>query len=119
MKIIQETLRALGITRCYKGFKQIEFSVALAVSEEDRLEAVTKEIYMVTASHFNCKWTSVERNIRTAVARVWRIDRALLREMAGYPLPCSPTASEFIEIITSYILRSDQPQQDLPPVPMR
>ncbi len=43
MMTIQEILRLFGITRCYKGFKHIEFSVALAVSEEERLEAVTKE----------------------------------------------------------------------------
>lgn len=106
MTSIQEILRLLGITRCHKGFKHIEFSVALAVSEEDRLEAVTKEIYMETASYFHCKWTAVERNIRTAVARAWKVNRPLLCELAGYPLTCPPTASEFIEIIASYILRS-------------
>lgn len=115
---IQETLRLFGITRCYKGFKHVEFAVALAVSEENRLEAVTKEIYMETASHFNCKWTAVERNIRTAVARAWSVNPALLCEMAGYPLTCTPTASEFIEIIASYILRSSQPQSYLRPVVM-
>ncbi len=110
---IQETLRLLGITRCYKGFRHTEFSVALAVSEEERLEAVTKEIYMETASHFGCSWTAVERNIRTAVARAWRVNRPLLCVMAGYPLDCPPTASEFIEFIASYIMRLNQPQPDL------
>ncbi len=109
---IQETLRLLGITRCYKGFRHTEFSVALAVSEEERLEAVTKEIYMETASHFGCSWTAVERNIRTAVARAWRVNRPLLC-VIGYPLDCPPTASEFIEIIASYIMRLNQPQPDL------
>ncbi len=113
MMTIQETLRLLGITRCYKGFKHVEFSVALAVYEEERLEAVTKEIYMETASHFNCKWTAVERNIRTAAARAWRVNRPLLCKMAGYPLTCTPTASEFIEIIASYILRLNLPQSNL------
>ena len=115
---IQETLRLFGITRCYKGFKHIEFAVALAIAKEERLEAVTKEIYMETASHFNCSWTAVERNIRTAVARAWEVNPSLLCEMAGYPLTCTPTASEFIEIITSYILRSSQPQPYLRPVVM-
>ncbi len=118
MTTIQDTLRLFGITRCYKGFKHVEFSVALAVSEEERLEAVTKEIYMETASHFNCKWTAVERNIRTAAARAWKVNRPLLCKMAGYPLNCSPTASEFIEIITSYLIRSSQPQSNLRPFPM-
>ncbi len=118
MMTIQETLRLLGITRCYKGFKHLELSVALAVSEEERLEAVTKEIYMETASHFNCKWTAVERNIRTAAARAWKVNRPLLCKMAGYPIICTPTASEFIEIIASYILRSSQPQSNLRSISM-
>ena len=70
MTIVQDTLRLFGITRCYKGFKHTSFAICLAIQDESRLEAVTKEIYMETASYFNCEWTAVERNIRTAVATV-------------------------------------------------
>lgn len=110
MTTIQNFLRPFGITRCYKGYKHTAFAIYLAVQEESRLEAITKEIYMETASHFGCSWTAVERNIRTAVARAWRINRPLLCEMAGYPLDTEPTASEFIEIIASYILHSSNTQ---------
>lgn len=110
MTTVQNTLRLFGITRCYKGFKRIAYAVYLAVQDDSRLEAVTKEIYMETASHFNCKWTAVERNIRTAVARTWKVNRPLLFEMAGYPLTFPTTSSEFIEILTSYILRSSKPR---------
>ena len=113
MTVIQDTLRLFGITRCYKGFLHTAYAIQLAVEDEDRLEAVTKEIYMETAFHFNCTWTAVERNIRTAVARAWKINRPLLAEIAGYPLTCTPTASEFIEILASYILRSSQSQLPL------
>lgn len=119
MTTVQDTLRLFGITKCYKGFKHTAFAICLAVQDEARLEAVTKEIYMVTASHFNCKWTAVERNIRTAVARAWKVNRPLLFEMAGYPLSSAPTASEFIEILASYILRSSQPQSQLRPFAFR
>ena len=90
MMSIQETLRLFGITRCYKGFLHTAYAIQLAVENENRLEAVTKEIYMETAFHFNCTWTAVERNIRTAVARAWKINHALLCDMAGYPLTCAP-----------------------------
>lgn len=60
----------------------------------------------------------MERNIRTAVARAWKINRPLLVEMAGYPLTCLPSASEFIEILTSYILRTFLPQSQLRPFVM-
>ena len=72
MTTVQDTLRLFGITRCYKGFNHTAYAIWLAVHDESRLETITKEIYMETASHFNCKWTAVERNIRTAVARAWK-----------------------------------------------
>ena len=49
MMSIQETLRLFGITRCYKGFLHTAYAIQLAVENENRLEAVTKEIYMETA----------------------------------------------------------------------
>ena len=46
MKItMQKTLRALGITRNYDGYRLILAAVQLAVEDEDRLRLVTKEIY--------------------------------------------------------------------------
>ena len=119
MTFIQDILRPFGITRCYKGFQHTTYAIYLALQDESRLEAITKEIYMETATHFGCKWTTVERNIRTAVARAWRVNRSLLLEMAGYPLDTEPTASEFIEIIATYIIRSRQPQSHLRPIAMR
>ena len=77
----------------------------LVLADEDRLESVIKEIYFVTAQHFGCHWTSVERNIRTIVQRAWRVNPTLLGKMAGYPLTDVPTVSEFLEIISAHILR--------------
>lgn len=45
MMSIQETLRLFGITRCYKGFLHTAYAIQLAVENENRLEAVTKEIH--------------------------------------------------------------------------
>lgn len=106
LTMIQDALRPFGITRCYKGAKHTVYAIYLAVTEGERLEAVTKEIYTETASHFGCKWTAVERNIRTVVSRAWRVNPDLLCEMAGYSLTTAPTSSEFIEIIASHIIRS-------------
>jgi len=106
MTTIQNVLRPFGITRCYKGFEYTVYAIHLAVTESERLESVKKGIYMETASHFGCRWTAVERNIRTVVSRAWQVNPELLNEMAGYPLDVSPTASEFIEIISSYIIRT-------------
>lgn len=87
MTTVQDTLRLFGITRCYKGFQHTAHAICLVVHDESRLEAVTKKIYMETASHFHCKWTAVERNIRTAAARAWKVNRPLLFEMAAIRWP--------------------------------
>lgn len=119
MTFIQDILRSFGITRCYKGFNHTAYAIYLAVQDDTRLEAITKEIYMETAAHFGCKWTAVERNIRTVVSRAWSVNPSLLCQLAGYPLETEPIASEFIEIIATYIIRSHQPQFHLRSVVMR
>jgi len=106
--IIQKTIRTLGITGCYKGFRQISYAIELAIVQRERLEAVVKEIYMETASYFGCSWSTVERNIRTVVAHAWQVNPDMICKMAGYPLEHVPESSEFIEIISEYIIRSGQ-----------
>ena len=58
-----------------------------------------------TARHFHCHWTAVERNIRTVIQRVWRVNPTLLQKMARYPLTEAPTTRDFLSIITAYIQR--------------
>lgn len=60
MMSIQETLRLFGITRCYKGFLHTAYAIQLAVENENRLEAVTKEIYMETTSTvLGLRWNAI------------------------------------------------------------
>lgn len=104
---IQDILRKLGVTCNYRGYKNTVIAVNLIVNNMDRLEAVTKEVYYEVARQCGCKWSSVERNIRTVVQRVWRINPKMLIEMAGYPMTEPPTVSEFLEIISNYIMRTE------------
>ncbi len=106
--MIHTTLRQLGITRRYRGFDAVVHCIALAVEDEFRLQSITKEVYMETATHFGYGWKRVERSLRTAAARAWAANRALLCQMAGYPLMGAPTASEFVEMIATFLLRSEQ-----------
>ena len=112
---VQDTLQALGITRNYRGCIRAITAIELAMENEDRLEAVTKEIYREVAKRCGCNWSAVERNIRTVVQRAWRINRPLLIRMAGYPLEVPPTASEFIAIVANYIQRTSPTQDDPAP----
>ena len=95
MKIIQDTLRELGIGKNYISQKRTVVVIQLALEDEDRLLRVKKGIYIPAAEQCNCTWSAVERNIRTVVDG--------LIKMAGYPMSGPPTASEFIEIMVYHI----------------
>ena len=112
LAVTQSVLRSFGITKCYKGYDYILYSIMLVLEDDYRLQAIIKEIYISTASHFDCAWTAVERNIRTVVYRAWQVNSMLLSQMAGYPLIRIPSASQFIEIVSSYILQNMKTEFD-------
>lgn len=117
MDAIQVILRELGIGRNYRGYYRTSIAISMALEDEGRLTAVTKEIYCTTAQQTGCQWTAVERNIRTVIQRAWKVNPQRLIQMAGYPLSSPPTASEFIEIVTNYILRTYGPPENAAPTP--
>ena len=43
MSIVHETLRSLGVTRKYRGYRLTVMAIELVLDDEDRLDAVTKE----------------------------------------------------------------------------
>jgi len=40
-KLLNETLQSLGISKCYKGYRQLYMSVELALDDDSRLECIT------------------------------------------------------------------------------
>ncbi|MBQ8894002.1 MAG: sporulation initiation factor Spo0A C-terminal domain-containing protein [Clostridia bacterium] len=100
---ISQTLRALGITANYRGYRQLCVAVKLVVLDEDATISVKKNVYIPTAEILHCNHQTIERNIRTVIDRVWRMNRPYLSEMAGYPLDDPPTATEFIDMIANHV----------------
>lgn len=103
MRDIESTLRSLGITRLYKGYKQLHYAINIVVSNNDDQKLVIRHIFEEVAALTNCKWNAIERNIRTLSAHAWKINPSFLSEMAGHPLSSAPSASELIEIISTYV----------------
>ena len=101
---IQKTLRALGITRNYDSYRMILAAVQLAVEDEDRLRLVTKEIYRPVSILCCCPLANVERNIHTVIFRVWKVNRPLLSQLAGFPLEAPPAVSHFIEMLANHLI---------------
>lgn len=105
-ELLANELQLLGITKRYRGFRQVMSCVMLALDDEDRLLDITKTIYWEIADRFGCDTTCVERNIRTVARVAWNVNPTRLQELARYPLSGTPTASEFVTILFSYIQRT-------------
>nr|DAI57205.1 MAG TPA: Sporulation initiation factor Spo0A C terminal [Caudoviricetes sp.] len=115
MDDINNILRDLSIGKNYKGHREIAYAVQLLLEDEDRLCAVVKEVYIPVAKHFNVEWNAVERNLRTAISRVWRLRRQRLFEIAGYEMEEPPTGSEFLDILLSYAQRQENIKRKIIP----
>ena len=103
---IQAILRKLGICSTYRGYKAMVIALTLALEDEDRLNAITREIYAETARQLGSTPSAVEKNLRTVGMRAWDINRTDLERMAGYRLEAMPSVSEFLDILFNYIQRS-------------
>lgn len=103
---ITDVLRTLGSTRPSRGRFRTVAAIALACEKEDRLTAVTNEIYRAVAREHGCQWSAVERNVRTVANRAWNQRKERLTEVAGYTVDGPPSAGEFMEIVVSYLQRT-------------
>lgn len=103
---IRDLLNHLGLTPNYLGHYYTAYALSLTKQQPERLLLITKWLYPDIAKHYHTKWSCVERNLRAAVAIVWLRNPALLEQLAGYPLPHKPTASQFIAILHAHLYRS-------------
>lgn len=113
MNIINSILRDLAIGKNYKGHREIVYAIQLLLEDEDRLYAVVKRVYIPVAEHFGTDWTAVERNLRTAILKAWRVRRQRLFEIAGYEMEYPPTGSEFLDILLSHVQRKIDDEQKI------
>lgn len=68
---IDDVLRPLGITRSFRSYRALRECIIRICEQEDRLEAVQKEIYEPIAETQHCKWKAPFRAL-SAGPRSWR-----------------------------------------------
>ena len=51
---------------------------------------------------------NIEHNIRTVVNICWITNRKEMIQIAGYPLICKPTNSEFIDMAAYYLMYAQE-----------
>ena len=102
---IDEVLRPMGITRNMKAYRILYQAVELACEQEDRLEAVEKEIYTPIAEPRHCEWTAIQSAIRRAAKTAWLTNSEYVQTLAGYPLNNCPSAVQFLEMVYNAVVR--------------
>lgn len=101
-------LRPLGITRSSRSYRTMCECIALICEQEDRLEAVQKEIYEPIAEQQNVKWVAVQSAVRRAAKLAWEINPAAVQQLAGYPLTGCPSAVQFLEMVYNGVVRGER-----------
>lgn len=96
---IFDMLCRLGLSANYAGFFQMACAVGLIRERPERLQMVTKWLYPEVARRCHTSWSAVERNLRTAVAVIWRQETPTLRSLVGYPLPPKPSNARFLSFL--------------------
>lgn len=102
---VAQTLRPLGITRNMRAYRTLSEALRLIYEQEDRLEAVQKEIYEPLADRHCCDWTAIQSMIRRAAQTAWSTNPSRVQELAGYPLDGCPSAVQFLEMLYNDLAR--------------
>lgn len=102
---LDQILRPLGITRSSKNYLVLCDCVALICEQEDRLEAVQKEIYTPISKQRHCKWSAIQSAVRRAAEKAWALNPEGVQQLAGYPLTGAPSAVQFLEMLYNAVVR--------------
>lgn len=102
---INELLLSLGIGRQYLGHGITAQAISMVIEDENCLLCVKQGIFIPIAAQRKCDWRTIERNMRTVIHRAWTLNADRLTELAFYPLRREPTVTEFLDILSSHIMR--------------
>ncbi len=68
-RLISLSVKREGIDPVHKGFKYLESAIKIVIVEQDKINAVSKEIYVDIAADAITSPKAVERSIRYAIER--------------------------------------------------
>lgn len=106
-KVIINTLDSFGVSRSYTGYNYVVYGLLLILEDEERIECITKTLYLDVAKHFHTNWSCVEKNMRTIVNCVWNSNNIELLEIIFRKSNRNkkPTNKEFLKYMYDYILQ--------------
>ena len=102
---INDLLRPMGITRSMIAHSILCQCLELICEQEDRLQAVEKDIYTPIADRKQCDTKAIQSTIRRAAKVAWATNPAYVQQLAGYPLTGTPSAVQFLEMLYNALVR--------------
>ena len=111
--VIISTLDSFGVNRSYTGYDYVIHSLLLIIEDSDRLNCITKSLYLDIARHFHTSWNCVEKNMRTIVTSVWNSHNTELLDVIFNKSnrDKKPTNKEFLKYMYDYVIRADDYMQ--------
>ena len=111
--VIISTLDSFGVNRSYTGYDYVIHSLLLIIEDSDRLNCITKSLYLDIARHFHTSWNCVEKNMRTIVTSVWNSHNTELLDVIFNKSnrDKKPTNKEFLKYMYYYVIRADDYMQ--------
>ena len=103
---VNDLLRPMGITRNLSAYSILCQCLELVCEQEDRLQAVEKDIYTPIADRRRCEPKAIQSAVRRAAKGAWLTNPEYVQQLAGYPLTGAPSAAQFIEMLYNALVRA-------------
>ena len=85
-------------------FFHTSYAVSLCLQQQERLQLVTKWLYLDVAKRYGTNWKAVECNIRTISSVAWKRNRALLELLVQHPLDRLLQTDEFLAVLSHTVM---------------
>lgn len=104
---IRKTLDQIGVKHSLKGYRYIISAIEKALDDRNKLNRITKTLYIEISQENNDTPSRVERAIRHAIEVTWTDGNPVaINKIFGYTVSVAkgkPTNSEFIALLTDFI----------------
>ncbi len=107
-KVITNTLDSFGVSRSYTGYDYVVYGLILIMEDRERIECITKSLYLDIAKQYKTSWQCVEKNMRTVVHSIWNSHNTDLLEIIFHKShrDRKPTNKEFLKYMYDYITQA-------------
>ena len=100
-------LHQLGIGKTYRGYDYILHGLNLLLLDENKLNCITKTLYIDISHQYHTSHTCVERNIRKVIEVIWSKQKenhdAIVKIFGERYSSTKPSNKEFLELLYEYV----------------